>query len=277
MNDILPKNCFVSFSYKDTESLQLLHKSLPSQVEPFMFPPITVAPDEMISNALINAILDRDGLIYLEGGYSAQSFWVAFERDYALRAKKRVFSFNPQTAEVKQANLEPLKLPILGIYTRRDRDHIVRLTHFMKEKRFFDTWIFDERPRSNNKLASKVSRSTLVQRMNMGGYAVVFWSKNMIYSERAQAEFEFALDYNRYYTNDYSQLNLGRVLIALLDDTPLPDWALDKIESDPGSVVKPVQLYSDSQLSATNRLDDLIVRLYWLNYRTTQGNNLEWD
>jgi hypothetical protein len=31
-----------------------------------------------------------------------------------------------------------------------------------------------------------------------------------------------------------------------------------------------VQLYGDAELSATQRLDDLVVRLYWLIYRKTK-------
>jgi hypothetical protein len=58
-----------------------------------------------------------------------------------------------------------------------------------------------------------------------------------------------------------------KVLFAHLDDTPLPEWWQRFHEPA-------VQLYGDRQRSETNRIDDLIVRLYWLIYRNTQKNGL---
>ena len=36
---------------------------------------ITVTPDQVVSNRLVQALLDCDGLIYIRGGHSDRSFW----------------------------------------------------------------------------------------------------------------------------------------------------------------------------------------------------------
>ena len=91
MSTQLPPKCFISHAYADGIARDSLIKSLPSGVEAVVFPPITVQPDQFVSNRLIESLLSCDGLIYLAGGASDSSFWVAFERDYALRAGKQVF------------------------------------------------------------------------------------------------------------------------------------------------------------------------------------------
>lgn len=91
----LPRHCFISHSYRDEDSLEALRTSIPREVQPYVFPPITASPDQFVCTALIDAILSQEGLIYLLGGHSAESFWVAFERDYGLRSTRKVFSFDP--------------------------------------------------------------------------------------------------------------------------------------------------------------------------------------
>jgi hypothetical protein len=54
-----------------------------------------------------------------------------------------------------------------------------------------------------------------------------------------------------------------RVLFALLEPCDLPGFW--KQFQEPY-----VQLYGDSERSATHRIDDLVVRLYWLIYRKTK-------
>jgi hypothetical protein len=40
-------------------------KRLPTGVTPFVFPPITVKPEEFVSDPLIDAVINCEGLIYL--------------------------------------------------------------------------------------------------------------------------------------------------------------------------------------------------------------------
>src|SRR5690349_18238936 len=112
MIEIPPGRYFISHSYRDAATRDALLKQLPAGVKPFIFPPIQVAPKDFVSSNLIEAILASDGLIYLDGGYSARSFWVAFERDYALRARKPVFAYDSETSTIIQQDVAPLELPI---------------------------------------------------------------------------------------------------------------------------------------------------------------------
>jgi hypothetical protein len=70
MDVALPVNCFISHSYADAAVRDRLLGALPPELQPRVFPPKTVSPDEFVSNSLIQAILDSEGLIYLRGGAS---------------------------------------------------------------------------------------------------------------------------------------------------------------------------------------------------------------
>jgi hypothetical protein len=112
------------------------------------------------------------------------------------------------------------------------------------------------------------------------GYLIVFWSKNSLTSEfqaddlliareiQAGAEAQWRLDSKRWNEDRYPGYNLinlsfknimkseaDRILFVLLDRTPLPKWA-----------VHYVQLFGDETRSEVNRIDDVIVRTYWLIY-----------
>jgi TIR domain len=254
----LPRKCFVSHSYKDAEICKRLLAKLPEDIEPFHFPPITVRPEELVSNDLISAILNCDGLIYLDGGNSARSFWATFERDYAIRTGKLVFTADPVTLTVRPHTSAALDLPVFADHTHRDYDRIRRILDFMRHERFFDLWVDEQDLRSGSLWQEEISRA-LAERLAKGGYAVAFWSKDAATSEYMEAELRRASD-------RLDNLN-DKVLFALLDETPLPEWWLRFHEPA-------VQLYGDSQRSETNRIDDLIVRLYWLIYRNTQKNRL---
>jgi nucleoside 2-deoxyribosyltransferase len=97
----LPARCFISHSYKDLQARQRLLDSLPSTVQPVIFPPIEALSEKILRYELIRALEQCDGLIYLEGGYSDTSIWVAFERDYALRAGKPVFAFDTLSGQLR--------------------------------------------------------------------------------------------------------------------------------------------------------------------------------
>jgi hypothetical protein len=64
----LPRKCLVSHSYKDAEICKRLLAKLPEDIEPFLLPPITVRAEELVSNDLISAILNCEGLISQPSG-----------------------------------------------------------------------------------------------------------------------------------------------------------------------------------------------------------------
>jgi hypothetical protein len=104
----LPARCFISHSYKDLQARQRLLDSLPSTVQPVIFPAIEALSEKMLRYELIRALEQCDGLIYLEGGYSDTSIWVAFERDYARRAGKPVFAFDTLSGQLR-ADVTPAR------------------------------------------------------------------------------------------------------------------------------------------------------------------------
>ncbi|MBZ0277122.1 MAG: TIR domain-containing protein [Anaerolineae bacterium] len=274
-----PAKCFISHSYRDGSACRKLIKSLPKFVRPHIFPPIAVKPDDMVSNSLIENILDQEALIFLEGGYSDHSFWVAFERDYALRAGMPVFAFDPKTKTFRPYHEKPLQLPVFISHSPYDRDQVNEIVRFMREKRFFDATSFSflpstGAPRNRPVPTDKRIRQNIIEKISRGGYVVAFLSKQACESNFVRDEVELALDFGRFFAPDQNNPNFRRVLLALLDATPLPGWLADRMRTDPDSVVKPVQLYGDKTLSSTNRVDDLIVRLYWLIYRNTHQNSL---
>ena len=259
MKVTLPKKCFISHSYVDAAVRDRLIATLPAGAQPIIFPPITVEPNQFVSNTLIRAILECDGLIYLNGGYSERSFWVAFERDYALRLGKQVFSADAKTLEIVPHSGRPLDLVAFASYQRQDAAQVREIADFLNRERHFDLWLDIQNLQAGVDFAKEIEHS-LEDRLNRGGYAVVFWSGNSSRSEYVNAEIEHA-------AKGISGFN-DRVLFALLENVPLPPfWSRFQ---EPG-----VQLYGDAERSLTQRMDDLVVRLYWLMYRKTKHNHLD--
>jgi hypothetical protein len=250
----LPAKCFISHAYADAEARDDLIDRLPEGVTPFVFPPITVRPEEFVSDPLINAVLDCDGLIYLRGGASDRSFWVALERDYAARAGKQVFAFDTTRCELTRDLAGPLDLAAFASYHRRDAGRVQQIANLLNRNRHFDLWLDATDLAASSDWQKEISAS-LSERLARGGYAVVFWSRSASESRFVNDEIEQAV-------RDMAAFN-DRVLFAVLEPCRLPEsWQ----KYDEPSV----QLYGDAVRSATQRLDDLIVRLYWLIYRKTR-------
>jgi hypothetical protein len=243
----LPKRCFISHAYDDRVSCEKLVRALPRGVKPIVYPPITVRPEQLVSTPLIRALSACDGLIYLTGGQSDRSFWVAFERDYALRLGKEVFSANPDTLELLMSTERPLDLAVFASYHHIERDRVRKICDFMKKERNFDIWFDQERlPMGDN--VQEAMHSAIKSYVSRG-YVVVFWSRQSAQSEWVEYEYRTA-------SEEISNFN-DRVLFALLDESPIPDFWMEFNEPA-------VRIYGDEVRSETQRLDDLIVRLYWL-------------
>src|SRR5215469_5477330 len=134
----LPETCFISHAYGDESALEYLLECLPKHVKPFIFPPISAGPDQMVSNELVSAILSCPGLIYLGEGRSLQSFWVTFERDYALRAGKQVYEFSSRNSTFRRDTELPPKLAVFSTSTDADHDVVDRVLTFMRDERYFE-------------------------------------------------------------------------------------------------------------------------------------------
>jgi hypothetical protein len=255
VNTLLPAKCFISHSYADAAARERLISMLPDSVSPFVFPPIQARPDEFVSTPLIEAILSCEGLIYLRGGASDESFWVAFERDYALRSGKAVFWYDISTSELSPCTDRALDLAVFPSYNHADGARVRQICQFLDKERNFDVWldVEDIRPGS---LWTEEIQTGLAARLNRGGYVTVFWSDKARRSDCIEKEIATA-------ASGIDRVN-DRVLFALLEPCPLPDFWLRFQEPH-------VQLYGDSEGSETHRVDDLVVRLYWLIYRKTKS------
>lgn len=265
----MPKGTyFISHSYKDKAVQERMVKQLPRGVRPYIFPPIMVRPDQMVSNNLIKAILQCDSMIYLDKGYSAASFWVAFERDYALRAGKPLYRYDPATESLERVEIPPLQLPIFSQFSSADYAELEKLFAIMKRDRFFDLFTppvttTGSKPFIDNP-NDKTFETNMYKRLNQGGYMLIFWSRNANLSEHVHQYIKYGYEY---FPSDNPEYH--RMLFALMDNTPLPDWYFQKVQPFLTTIphISPVQLYADKALSHMNRLDDLIVRLYWLIFR----------
>jgi hypothetical protein len=258
MNLQLPPKCFISHAYTDAIARDELIKSLPSDVEAIVFPPINVPPDQFVSNRLVESLLSCDGLIYLTGGASDRSFWVAFERDYALRAGKSVFSADVDTLKVTKHRGTALDLAVFASYHRQDWPRVREAADFLKRERHFDLWLDVQNLQVGANWQEDISHA-LEDRLKRG-YVVAFWSRSASESQFIRAELQRAATE----TSDFND----RVLFALLENVPLPDFWLRFHEPT-------VPLYGNAERSTTQRLDDLMVRLYWLIYRKTRHRDLD--
>lgn len=242
MIDMPPGKYFISHSYKDAAVRDSFLKTLPPQVTPYIFPPISVSPLEFVSSTLIGAILACDGMIYLNEGASAKSFWVAFERDYAVRIGKRVYGYTPSNQSIYLHEAPAMDLAVFASFAHRERPQIMPILDFMRKRRHFDVWIDTEQIRPSEMWVNKLEQG-ISGTIERGGYVVSFWGQNV--SEWMAREAEFGL-------------SKGRIIVVGLG-TDSPDFI---------STYKDmfVQLYDQNRLN-NNRIDDLIVRLYWLIFR----------
>ena len=137
--------CFISHAYQDAEVLARLRPHLPKHMTPVIFPPITVAPTEFVSDALLEAIRGADVLVYLTGGQSSSSSWVNFERRYAARLGKRVFALDPATGELTRDNAKPHNqvVALMGKYQGEDTYRVLRITDWLRLNRSVDTFDID--------------------------------------------------------------------------------------------------------------------------------------
>ena len=134
----LPKRCFISHSYQDKAAIEILRRTLPGNVETVIFPRLEPDPRQAVSNEIIPKILDCPGLIYLTGGFSSGSFWVAFERDYALRSGRQVFSFDPTSGSFQRDRSAPIELALTVMFHQGDEERVRRLISWMAKERYFE-------------------------------------------------------------------------------------------------------------------------------------------
>lgn len=131
--------CFLSHSYADAEAVQLVAGRLEDLgAEPVIFELVDQDPENPVSNDIVPTILSCDALIYLKGGRSGSSFWVAFEKDYALRSGLSVYAADADATSIKKINERPMDLSIYTVFHQSDGDRVERLFRWMREERHFE-------------------------------------------------------------------------------------------------------------------------------------------
>lgn len=118
--------------------MKKLRRALPDGVELVTFPRAEPKPRQAVSNKIIPKILDCPGLIYLTGGASSKSFWVSFERDYALRTNRKVFAYTPSTGTFRLDRSPPISLELTVMFHMSDEDRVRRLISWMARERQFE-------------------------------------------------------------------------------------------------------------------------------------------
>jgi hypothetical protein len=259
-----PRRCFISHSYADSGAVDSLRRMLPRDVEPFIFPPINVSPDQRVSDDLVREILRCDELVYLTSADSASSFWVSFERHFALRAGLKVFAFDPRKRKLRPHRGKLPTLPVYPWYLRKTRETVDEIARFMKHERYFDLFLDAEDLQPGSDFRQSI-QDAIVSRLDKGGYCIAFVSEDCMDSERFQTELkQIALRWP------------SRMLPVLLEPVSLPDW-LGRVPEVPIYRQKDQnrrdQFHPDrlnrERLPRIdwNRVDDLIVRIYHLVYK----------
>jgi hypothetical protein len=232
-----------------------LRARLPPSVNPVVFERIPERPDAMISNELMAAIRRCDSLVYVRGGNAAESRWMALERDYALRIGKGVYSFDADTRVLERDHAWPARLAVFPSYSRRDAPKVEKLIEFMRRERSFDLFhaIEDLGPGAD---WMETINHALTDRLDAGGYLVLFWSPTAAASEHTKREVALA-------ANGYP----GQVLIALLEPGQLPPEL---------GMIPSIELYVEGWPGISDLAADyLMVELYWLIYQRQPGAGAE--
>ena len=211
---LLPRKCFISHAYANREICGRLLATLPSGTRAIVYPPITVPPEQLVSTPLIEALRECDGLIYLAGAASERSFWVAFERDYALRLNKPVYAADVSTLQLSRCTDAPLDLAVFASYVGQDRDRVRAICDFMRRERNFDVWIDFESLAAGENWRESIQGA--LPKYSGRGYVVAFWSEAAASSKHIFRRLRFAAQRIGDF-NDWA-------LFALLEDARLPDF-----------------------------------------------------
>ena len=253
----LPRRCFISHAYADRKHLNELLSALPDYVSPLIFPPIHVTPDQRVSDDLVKSILDCDGLIYIRSVLSTASFWVNFEKDYALRSHKAVYAYSTAGQRLTGDRSSPMDLRVFPSYVRGDKGRVRDITETLK-KRYFSVWLDEEQLQPGMEWAKEIE-SGLKDIVERGGYLVAFISRASVKSMFVRQELEFvAARYPR------------QILPVLLDDVG-PSLFNSKL-----STLHQIRLFQANGRVDENRVDDLIIQIYYMVHKGSGGQQTAW-
>ena len=92
-----------------------------------------------------------------------------------MRSNKPVFFYDVGTSELSPDSDKPMDLAVFADYHRADQERVRQICEFLYKERNFDVWldIKDIRPGT---LWEREIQKGIADRLNRGGYLVVFWS-----------------------------------------------------------------------------------------------------
>ena len=172
-----------------------------------------------------------------------------------MRSGKPVFCYDIGTSELSLDTDRPLDLAVFASYNRNDSARVRQICQFLNQARNFDVWL-DVKDLSSGALWEKEIEAGLADWLNRGGYVIAFWSENAVDLS--------GLRRNSRQRQQTLISSMTKSSSRFSGQAPFPEFWLRFHEPY-------VQLYGDSDRSETHRIDDLIVRLYWLIYRKTKS------
>ena len=174
-----------------------------------------------------------------------------------------VFAADPRTLEIGRDISSPLDLAVFATYAKEDRGRVRKIVDYLEKERNFDIWMDMKSLMPGSDWQREIEGGVTGQ-IQRGGYQIVFWSRHSAVSKSVKGEVIFGLQ-------DAANTDYSRTLFAILEEAPVPNYLRDFNFAYNNYNV--VQLYGDKVRSETHRLDDLIVRLHWLIYRNTTGQD----
>jgi tetratricopeptide (TPR) repeat protein len=264
---VLPSYPFISHSFADKQALAALLNRLPDWCKPIIFEEIKVPPSDYVSDKLISGILGANGLIFIDSPTSNASFWTAFERDFALRNQKPVFSYNAEADKLEKHSQPPMPLDMVALNHLDDEERVDRILRWLSRERSFQLGTRDpDRIASRADAAlllqpaavrSSVMQDRLQSTLRQGGYVVIFLSRSAVHGSLPLLEAPI-----------YARDAISTTYFVWLDDPKAVTLegefqALRDLPQDHHIVIGSLPDGGPN----LNRLDDLMVRLYWLMHR----------
>ncbi len=278
-----PARYFISHAYADKDARTVLVASLPKCARAYVFPEIVVTPEQRVSDDLVAEVSRSYGLIYLTGGVSAQSFWVAFERRMALRAGKPVLAFDPEARAFSRPKLKLVDPPCAFVWNgfgTGDTDVVHAAAKWLMDKRGLDLTAARARQRTKaGALDLKDSMYSLNNKIRAGGVIVLFLSVEALEDD---AFYELREGEVRSYLTNGGVLKEGvliawtrrpdkeRLRKALATNWWKPDLSLLKeaiaaslVEDDRRSAI----ILTKNERMDWRRVDDLMVRVDYMVFK----------
>lgn len=281
--------CFISHSYGDKKALAAcLRRRMPLGSKPFVFPAITVTPDESISSALIDAIRDAAALVYLDTALSRDSFWVGFERNMAARLGKPVYAYHPRRpifafTRDRRPAADPIVSVLFNLCVRQDIETIQQIRDIVWDRYSFEIRGDQWKRLDNDARQMSDSIEGLRRKFDAGGVALVFLSTASVcagyhdYADaytlrRAQKDMETPIGHT---AAKFAALDPDRTLVIWLEN---PDRAaieqslinfdaawLPYVQLVRRSLANPHMLIARQSGGAfnLNHLDTMLARCFW--------------